>query len=228
VGGFVYEWREGFAYFLGTAAIFTFVIMGTVVVVFVNTLLGALLSGLPLLFVAYSPTTRSIPATRTLREDPLVLLVSIVGFAGFVMIIGAGAVLDLPFILIGLALFLICLAVLAPRLRRAQLAQLGPQFQEQPSAVPPAVYGSAPTAPPYPAYPPSALFPPPTTASLPTPPAPPPPAAPVAPFCTSCGQPTLCIAQYDRYYCYSCARYAASGPPDNPLLPGGGRMVQAH
>ena len=32
-------------------------------------------------------------------------------------------------------------------------------------------------------------------------------AAPPVPTCPSCGRPTAYIAQYGRYYCYSCARY---------------------
>jgi len=39
----------------------------------------------------------------------------------------------------------------------------------------------------------------------------PPPAAPAAavpaPLCPTCGKPTTYIAQYGRYYCYSCPRY---------------------
>jgi hypothetical protein len=51
--------------------------------------------------------------------------------------------------------------------------------------------------------------PPPTVASqLPRPPPPPPTAAPATPFCTTCGKPTNFIAEYGRYYCYSCTRYA--------------------
>jgi predicted lipid-binding transport protein (Tim44 family) len=63
-------------------------------------------------------------------------------------------------------------------------------------------YAAPPAAPAY--------APPPATAPAPMAP-PPPPAAPVAapavPNCANCGQPTTYIAQYGRYYCYSCARY---------------------
>ena len=34
-----------------------------------------------------------------------------------------------------------------------------------------------------------------------------PAAAPASPACANCGKPTTYIAQYGRYYCYSCARY---------------------
>jgi len=49
------------------------------------------------------------------------------------------------------------------------------------------------------------------TSVVPAPPPPPPVAqvvASVAPFCTRCGTPTTFIAQYGRFYCYPCARYA--------------------
>ncbi len=38
-------------------------------------------------------------------------------------------------------------------------------------------------------------------------PAPPAMAPPAAPACANCGKPTTFIAQYGRYYCYSCSRY---------------------
>jgi len=44
-------------------------------------------------------------------------------------------------------------------------------------------------------------------APAPAPPAMAPATAPAAPACTNCGKPTTYIAQYGRYYCYSCARY---------------------
>lgn len=48
-----------------------------------------------------------------------------------------------------------------------------------------------------------------SAATMPAPPAPPvtPVAAPAAPDCANCGKPTTYIAQYGRYYCYSCGRY---------------------
>lgn len=48
----------------------------------------------------------------------------------------------------------------------------------------------------------------PVTPVAPPPTAPaPPPAAPASPACSNCGKPTTYIAQYGRYYCYSCSRY---------------------
>jgi hypothetical protein len=66
--------------------------------------------------------------------------------------------------------------------------------------------GAAPT---YAAPPPAPGYAPPPAAA-PAPMAPPPPsAAPAAapPNCPNCGQATTYIAQYGRYYCYSCGRY---------------------
>jgi len=59
--------------------------------------------------------------------------------------------------------------------------------------------GAAPAyaAPPPPGVPPPMVPPPPPMA----------PATPAVPNCASCGRPTSYIAQYGRYYCYSCARY---------------------
>ncbi|MFG1529911.1 MAG: hypothetical protein AAFA34_01355 [Thermoplasmata archaeon] len=54
----------------------------------------------------------------------------------------------------------------------------------------------------------------PNAASPPVAPAPGPAASPgaapspsVAPNCPKCGQPTTWVAQYQRYYCYSCSQY---------------------
>lgn len=45
-------------------------------------------------------------------------------------------------------------------------------------------------------------------AAAPATPAPVAPAAvPAAPACANCGRPTTYVAQYSRYYCYSCSRY---------------------
>jgi len=38
-------------------------------------------------------------------------------------------------------------------------------------------------------------------------PAPPSPATPPVPNCPNCGKPTTYVAQYNRYFCYSCSRY---------------------
>lgn len=51
-------------------------------------------------------------------------------------------------------------------------------------------------------YTPTATSPP----MAPTPGAAPSPS--VAPNCPKCGQPTTWVAQYQRYYCYSCSQYA--------------------
>lgn len=47
----------------------------------------------------------------------------------------------------------------------------------------------------------------PVAPAAPAPPPAAPAAAPPTPACASCGKPTTYIAQYGRYYCYSCARY---------------------
>jgi hypothetical protein len=85
------------------------------------------------------------------------------------------------------------------------------------SMYPPA-YGQPAPATPYaqpaaaPAYSPPVMAPTPTPAPA-TPPmaAPPMPAAapppPAVPNCARCGRPTTYIAQYGRYYCYSCQQY---------------------
>lgn len=39
------------------------------------------------------------------------------------------------------------------------------------------------------------------------PPPPPPANATVLPNCPNCGKPTTYVAQFARYYCYSCSRY---------------------
>lgn len=72
-------------------------------------------------------------------------------------------------------------------------------------AAPPPAYGggygyAAPPA----AAPPAAAPP----AAPPAAPAPPPaPTAQAAPTCPKCGRPATFVAQYNRYYCYSCSQY---------------------
>ena len=46
-----------------------------------------------------------------------------------------------------------------------------------------------------------------------------PPPAPRTPFCSTCGRPSLYIAQYQRYYCTNCNRYL----PEHAQPPGGSR-----
>jgi len=63
----------------------------------------------------------------------------------------------------------------------------------------PPAYGAAPPAPGMAPQVPAPMAPPPPQAA---------PAMAPAPRCTNCGQPTTYIAQYGRYYCYACSRYA--------------------
>ena len=71
-----------------------------------------------------------------------------------------------------------------------------PKYRARPRPTPPVVA-------------PSASVPAPTTMA-PAPPPPPPPLGnmPAPPNCPNCGKPTTYVAQYGRYYCFSCARYA--------------------
>jgi hypothetical protein len=73
----------------------------------------------------------------------------------------------------------------------------------------PPAYGAPPGAPgaPPPMAPPPAMPPPQAAPPMAAPAAAAAPGAPAVPNCTNCGRPTTYIAQYGRYYCYSCSRY---------------------
>jgi hypothetical protein len=81
-------------------------------------------------------------------------------------------------------------------------------WQRNQGGAPPA-YGAPPGAPgaPPPMAPPPAMPPPQAAPPMAAPAAAAAPAASAVPNCTNCGRPTTYIAQYGRYYCYSCSRY---------------------
>jgi hypothetical protein len=133
-----------------------FIVVGAVVEVLVSIILGALVCVIPLvLFAMFSPTSRSTPIARSLRQSPVMVLEVVVCASGFMVMIGAGAAGDLVGILIGFLLFIVGVVVLTPRLRTLQRAQGQPQPPGPPSpllqppaqAVPPGVYGQPPVAP---------------------------------------------------------------------------------
>ncbi|MGP8072654.1 MAG: hypothetical protein ACLPZM_05945 [Thermoplasmata archaeon] len=157
--------------------------------------------------VAYPVAPAPVPRVR-MRASVLVGLVLF-----FVGTVGAAAVSftgDL-----GDTIILAILAVVGIALvtRGGRPIQTGPALAAPPSLVLPAPIqmpsqgGSS-------LYPAGVAYsPPPTLGTLAAPaPSPPAPAgwavAPMAPFCTGCGKPTIYFAQYGRYYCYPCARYA--------------------
>jgi hypothetical protein len=177
-----------------------FIVLGAVVEVLVSIALGALVCVIPLvLFAMFSPTSRSTPMARSLRQNPLTVLEVVVGGCGFMIMIGAGAAADLLGILIGFVLFIVGFALLAPKLRgmqRGVLAQPSPAWQTRPAA-----------GQPEPAIPPGVLSPPPDAASSPTSPSagPPPASAPSGPYAASpppgAGETTPPVSER---YCPAC------------------------
>ncbi|MDE1820616.1 MAG: hypothetical protein KGJ23_01435 [Euryarchaeota archaeon] len=90
-----------------------------------------------------------------------------------------------------------------------------PPPSSPPSYSAPPIYSPPPQAPSYATQPPPSYAPPAPAPSFSTysPGASPPPSSspaptPGAPTCRTCGKPTSWIAQYGRYYCYSCSQYA--------------------
>jgi len=149
-----------------------FIIVGATVEVLVNIILGALVCVIPLVvFAMFSPTSSSSPLARSLRRSPLMVLGVVVCGSGFMVMIGAGAFLDLVGLLIGLVLFIAGLVVLAPRLRSMQQAQGQPNTTLQPPApvIPAAVYGEPTPTPPSPPPPPGPQFAPPPAQYPPSP-----------------------------------------------------------
>jgi hypothetical protein len=144
--------------------LFFFIVVGAVIEVLVSIILGALVCVIPLVvFAMFSPTSRSTPIARSLRQSPLMVLEVVVGASGFMVMIGAGAAADLVGILIGLVLFIVGLVLLAPRLRAMPRPQGQPQQPGQPSlsmrptaqTIPPGVYGQPSVAPLSSTYPPA-------------------------------------------------------------------------
>jgi YVTN family beta-propeller protein len=110
---------------------------------------------------------------------------------------------SLDYLLIAVVIVVVVVAVV---LLLVQRRRRKPRPGVQPYSPPPGSVGQAPSGPSPPA-PPSTS--PTVAAAVPmtAPPPPPAPPAPAVPNCATCGRPTTYIAQYSRYYCYSCAHY---------------------
>jgi hypothetical protein len=188
-------WKQG----VNIVVLLFFVILGATIEVLGSLILGALVCVIPLVvFVMVSPTiSRSDPISRSLRQSPLVLIAVIVCGSGFMVMIGASAGLDLGGILVGLVLFIVGLAVLAPRLQSLQRARGQPQpqapsgllLQSPGPTIPPAVYGQPLAAlppSPYPPVPQVAPPPVPYPSNLPSSPAGP-SASATERYCPACG-----------------------------------------
>jgi hypothetical protein len=102
----------------------------------------------------------------------------------------------------------------APQYGQLAAPQAAPAYAPQPAYQPqPAAPQAAPAYAPQPTYQPpqaapAAPAPAPAAAAPPyTPPPPAPAPTPAAPACPTCQKPATFIAQYNRYYCFSCSKY---------------------
>lgn len=187
------------------AVLLFFIIVGATVEVLVSLILGALLCVVPLVvFAMFSPTSRSTPIARSLRQSPLMLFAVVVGASGFMVMIGAGAALDLVGILIGLFLFIVGLVLLAPRLRATMRppGRPGPIPPPPAGTVPAGVYGQPAVISSSSTSPPAAQGAAPPSQNPPS--LPPSPAGPSPPmverYCAACGAGNAGTAAY----CHRC------------------------
>jgi len=157
---------------------------------------------------SYSPASTA-PAPVTIRLPAGVTLWDLIGFViilvGGILILvgfllgdasyvaatstppnGTTAANDIEgfYIWTGIGAFLVILGYLC---RALVFPMIAGRRKATPAAAPPTMSPSAPPA---------------TAPSAPAP-----VAAPATPACGNCGNPTTYIAQYGRYYCYSCSRY---------------------